>query len=311
MGYGKILRTSKSFIQVSINRGLHRHSVLESDRNYDLDRSLKLAGKRLDPKKLLVPVEHKLPSLLPVADIKSEHMRSLYCLFNGHRRETIDLSLSKLKKTIKMKDTIKQSESCQMFHKYSTGLIPPKNSRGKGSQRKKTADVSQESVDVSNESEHKLAKKKTSSKSVRVTPGVLDESTVVSATLSEGTSTIPGVLDEEKIYSDDKEEKKDDADDNKSIDLEMTDDEETEYEFVQEMSDVAKVDAEKIEEIKDDAKKAELPPTSSNLSVSSGFGDQFLKLSFDTSLINTVKDITDAEINSLLDIKIQSKVPHI
>ncbi|GJS31712.1 hypothetical protein Tco_0492332 [Tanacetum coccineum] len=66
------------------------------------------------------------------------------------------------------------------------------------------------------------------------------------------------------IDSDKDEEKKDDTDDDKSIDLEMTDDE-----FVHEISDVAKVDAEKIEEIKDDAKKAELPPTSSDLSVSS------------------------------------------
>ncbi|GKB93793.1 hypothetical protein Tco_0979930 [Tanacetum coccineum] len=54
-----------------------------------------------------------------------------------------------------------------------------------------------------------------------------------------------------------------------------------------EISDVAKPDAEKIEEIKDDAKKAELPPTSSSLSVSLGFGDQFLKKSSDTSLIGT------------------------
>ncbi|GKA86844.1 retrovirus-related pol polyprotein from transposon TNT 1-94 [Tanacetum coccineum] len=123
----------------------------------------------------------------------------------------------------------------------------------------------------------------------------------------------------------------DDADDDKSINLEMTDNEETEDEFVHcdeqvnddedeemsnaevedsgkgdaEISDVAKANAEKIEEIKDDAKKAELPPTSSSLSVSLGFGDQFLKISSDTSLVSTVKDTTDAEINSLLDIKIQ------
>ncbi|GJY91611.1 hypothetical protein Tco_0506807, partial [Tanacetum coccineum] len=77
------------------------------------------------------------------------------------------------------------------------------------------------------------------------------------------------------------------------------------------ISDVAKADAENIEEIKDDAKKAELPPTSSILSVSLGFGDQFLKISSDTSLVGTVKDTTNAEINSLLDIKIQSEVPHI
>ncbi|GJR37048.1 hypothetical protein Tco_1212732 [Tanacetum coccineum] len=79
----------------------------------------------------------------------------------------------------------------------------------------------------------------------------------------------------------------------------------------EEISDAAKVDAGKTEEVKDDAKKAELPPTSSSLSVSSGFGDQFLKLSSDTSLIDTVKDTTYAEINSLLDIKIQYEVPHI
>ncbi|GKB75597.1 hypothetical protein Tco_0942492 [Tanacetum coccineum] len=54
-----------------------------------------------------------------------------------------------------------------MFLKYSTGLIPPKKSRGKGSQGKKTTDVSQESVDVSDESEPKPAKKKTSSRSTR------------------------------------------------------------------------------------------------------------------------------------------------
>ncbi|GJY93520.1 hypothetical protein Tco_0509302 [Tanacetum coccineum] len=49
-------------------------------------------------------------------------------------------------------EAIKQSESCQMFIKYSTGQIPPKKSRGKGSQRKKTSDDSKETVDVSEDS---------------------------------------------------------------------------------------------------------------------------------------------------------------
>nr|GEU39631.1 hypothetical protein [Tanacetum cinerariifolium] len=113
------------------------------------------------------------------------------------------------------------------------------------------------------------------------------------------------------IYSKEDDEKKDDADNDKSIDLEMTDDEENEDEFVQgeeqlnddedeemtnavveeswnddeEITDAAKANAKKTEEVKDDAKKAKLPPTSSSLSVSSGFGDQFLQLSSDTSLI--------------------------
>ncbi|GJR20478.1 hypothetical protein Tco_0969005 [Tanacetum coccineum] len=60
-----------------------------------------------------------------------------------------------------------------------------------------------------------------------------------------------------------------------------------------EISDVAKANAKKIKEIKDDAKKAELPPTSSNLSVSLGFGDQFLKISSDTSLLGNIKDTID------------------
>ncbi|GJX64436.1 hypothetical protein Tco_0298779 [Tanacetum coccineum] len=180
----------------------------------------------------------------------------------------------------------------------------------------------------------KLKGTRVSNEGTGVSPGVLDESTVVPATSSEGTGD-----DEEVdwIEYDEDEEKKDDTDDDKSIDLKMNDDEETDDEFVHgdeqvnddedeemlnaevedprkgdaEISDVAKVDAEKIEEIKDDSKKAELPLTSSSLSLSSGFGDQFLKLSFDTSLVSTVKDITDAEINCLLGIKIQSKVLHI
>ncbi|GKA48485.1 retrovirus-related pol polyprotein from transposon TNT 1-94, partial [Tanacetum coccineum] len=56
----------------------------------------------------------------------------------------------------------------------------------------------------------------------------------------------------------------------------------------EEDTDAAKADAEKTEETKDDSKKAELPPTSSSLSIS-----------------------LDAEISSLLDIKIQYEVPHI
>ncbi|GJY40087.1 hypothetical protein Tco_0427357 [Tanacetum coccineum] len=136
---------------------------------------------------------------------------------------------------------------------------------------------------------------KGSNKGTGVSPGVLNESTVIPTTSSEGTGTKPGVPDEEKIDSDEDEEKKDDTDDDKSIDLEMTDDEETDDEFVhgveqvnddedeemtnaeveesgngdEENTDAAKTNARKTEEVKDDAKKAKLPPTSSSLSVSS------------------------------------------
>ncbi|GJR06542.1 hypothetical protein Tco_0529526 [Tanacetum coccineum] len=52
-----------------------------------------------------------------------------------------------------------------------------------------------------------------------------------------------------------------------------------------EVSDKAKEGAETTSEAKDDTKKTELPPSSLSLSVSSGFGDQFLKLSSDSSLV--------------------------
>ncbi|GKC20371.1 hypothetical protein Tco_1022521 [Tanacetum coccineum] len=119
-------------------------------------------------------------------------------------------------------------------------------------------------------------------------------------------------------------ENKGDTYDDKSIDLEMTDDdEETDDEVLQgkeqvnddedeemlnaevkdcrkgnaEVSDAAKADAKKTGEPKDDSKKVELPPTSSSLSISLDFSDQFLKLSSDTSLVGTVKETTDAEIS--------------
>ncbi|GKE30407.1 hypothetical protein Tco_1445791, partial [Tanacetum coccineum] len=69
----------------------------------------------------------------------------------------------------------------------------------------------------------------------------------------------------------------------------------------EEVTDATKADAEKTSELKDYAKKTELPLTSSSLSVSLGFGDQFLKLSSDSSLVSTVKETTDADINSLLE----------
>nr|GEU61523.1 hypothetical protein [Tanacetum cinerariifolium] len=248
-----------------------------------------------------------------------------------------------------------------MFLKYSTGQIPPKKSKGKGSQGKKTTYTLMADVDVSEKSDSEPARKRTTSrrvvkkkvtfsiadniipdpdvalelcKSIRLTeaaeeeaarqvhvthgripgpggssegtgsiPGVPDKSPVISATSNEGTGTKPGVPDEEKVIS-------------KENVIQMTDDEETDDEFIhrdeqvnendyEEMTnaeveesrkgdakifDVAKADAEKIEEITDDAKKPEFPPTSSSLFVSSGFGDQFLKLSSDTSLVSIVKD---------------------
>ncbi|GJX91452.1 hypothetical protein Tco_0344778 [Tanacetum coccineum] len=155
---------------------------------------------------------------------------------------------------------------------------------------------------------------------------------VILATSSEGTSTKPGVLikekvtSEENIDSDEDEEKKDDTDDDKSINLEMTDDEETDDEFVHgdeqvnddedeemtnaeveesrkgnaKISDVAKADAGKTDEIKDDAKKAKLPPISSSLSL------RVAKLEKDVSELKKI----DHSAEALATLKFPTVVEH-
>nr|GEW26029.1 hypothetical protein [Tanacetum cinerariifolium] len=56
-----------------------------------------------------------------------------------------------------------ESESYQRFLLYSTGLIPPKKSKGKGSQGKKTRDTTKETIEVTEESNPEpLIRKKTS-----------------------------------------------------------------------------------------------------------------------------------------------------
>ncbi|GKG13045.1 hypothetical protein Tco_0350005, partial [Tanacetum coccineum] len=53
---------------------------------------------------------------------------------------------------VMLTDAIKHSKSYQMFIKYSINQIPHKKISGNGSKGKKTADESQETIDVSKES---------------------------------------------------------------------------------------------------------------------------------------------------------------
>ncbi|GJY54775.1 hypothetical protein Tco_0446439 [Tanacetum coccineum] len=66
-----------------------------------------------------------------------------------------------------LNNKIIQSKSYKRFILYFTGQIPPKKSRGKGSQGKKSADPTEETVDLSDESEPEpLIRRKTSSRRV-------------------------------------------------------------------------------------------------------------------------------------------------
>ncbi|GKF29298.1 hypothetical protein Tco_0095640, partial [Tanacetum coccineum] len=87
-----------------------------------------------------------------------------------------------------------------------------------------------------------------SSEGTGVSPGVPDESTIILKTSSEGTGTKLGVPNEEKVDTDEEEEKNDD-DDDKSIDLEKTDDEETNDEFVHSEENVQDDDEETDDEL--------------------------------------------------------------
>ncbi|GKD89655.1 hypothetical protein Tco_1365162 [Tanacetum coccineum] len=234
----------------------------------------------------------------------------------------------------------------------------PARRRPSGTAFKDTSQVSKKMSHDPKKSSRSQSLASGSSEGTGVSPGVPDETIVIPATSSEGTkSEHTEEDDDEKIEWVDthEEEEKKDEDDDKIINIEKTDDEETDDEFVhsdehvqnddeetndefvhgdeqvnddedeeitndedadtrnsdEEITDAAKADAEKSKEAKDDIKEVELPPLSSSLSISLGFGNQFLNLSSAKSTVGNLKDSADAEINSLLDVKIQQEIPQI
>ncbi|GKA12718.1 hypothetical protein Tco_0692264 [Tanacetum coccineum] len=228
-------------------------------------------------------------------------------------------------------DDIKQSETYQMFIKYSTGLIPSNKTRGKGSQEEAARQVHDNHERIVTESDPKPARRRPSgiayrdtssvsnkmshdpsqklkgvqtltpeeqlvadmmqalkaskkpsrsqpptrvlSEGTSVSPGVPNESTVVLTTSSEGTGTKPGVPDKEKVTF----EAKADAI------LDWGSEEESEYTKEEKVDeDIDRVYSSEVKEKKDNDND-----------------DKF----------GTLKDSTDAEINSLLDVQIQQEIP--
>ncbi|GJR55819.1 hypothetical protein Tco_1406340 [Tanacetum coccineum] len=187
--------------------------------------------------------------------------------------------------------------------------------------------------EVPDESTDKIT---TLSKGAGITPEVLDEAKASST--AKADAAIDCGSEEESDWSDE-------AHVNEDIDIEETDDEDEyagnearEYKYVhedeyfhndadeemkdgenakigiydEEITDAEKADAEKSEATKGDYDHVgKLPPKSSSLSVSSGFGNKFLNLSSDTFLVSTTKESANTKINSLLDIQTQQEVPQI
>ncbi|GJS12758.1 hypothetical protein Tco_0407230 [Tanacetum coccineum] len=152
-----------------------------------------------------------------------------------------------------------------------------------------------------------------SSEGVGITPEVPDESIGKFTTLSEGVGIVPEVPNEVKgskitwlsIDDDEKANEDDDEyDDDRSIDIEETNDERSESENDdQEMTDAeedyAKNRADSCHYVTKG--EADVSTSSSSRSMSLNYGNQFLNVSSDTSLVGIIKDHAYTEINSLLD----------
>nr|GFB28507.1 hypothetical protein [Tanacetum cinerariifolium] len=82
---------------------------------------------------------------------------------------------------VMLTDATNHSESYQMFIKYLTNQIPPKKSKGKG-----LKDIMQ-ALKKSKKTSRRQPGSGDSNKGTGSKPGVLDESTVIFATSSEGT----------------------------------------------------------------------------------------------------------------------------
>ncbi|GKF77982.1 hypothetical protein Tco_0230452, partial [Tanacetum coccineum] len=170
-----------------------------------------------------------------------------------------------------------------------------------------------------------------SSEGAGIIPEVPDEPKDISGSSS---SSLSGSDDETKDISSDDEVKANQNKPNKEkADEEMKDVEKAESEKTKEEHvDEEKAEEEKIEEEKADDEQAgfdqaqddqagviipeiqqekpKVPPTSSSLTLSSAeYGNQFLNVSSDTSLVGILKDPTKPEIQSMVDVPIHQEDP--
>nr|GEU73508.1 hypothetical protein [Tanacetum cinerariifolium] len=281
----------------------------------------------------------------------------IYLGYKGplHKYTNILITRKRENQDVKTCHSPDSPKSSSITYSHNTSISPPSTINTIKQSRM------METVDVSKESKPKPAKKKSGSRSTRDvvihdTPsapkskpaasklklkgtsrilGVPDESTVVSATSSEGAGTKLEVLNEEKDTDDEDAETESDEDEiykykiymRKDVDVEMAKAKTVEHENKEKdaMTDASKPDVEKITEEHGDAEFAEnaigsnyrvkesteFPFPSSSLSVSSIFGTQFLNSSFDISLTSVLKDFVEANVSSLMDIQVQQETPQI
>ncbi|GKA57856.1 hypothetical protein Tco_0757044 [Tanacetum coccineum] len=142
-----------------------------------------------------------------------------------------------------------------------------------------------------------------------------DERTESEREVAESDKADDETSDEEEMHTDiekhtddetvDDEEEVHEDEEMHDVDEVHADDKETD----EENTDAEKVDTKKTEEEKKE--KPEFPSSSSSLSLSSDYGNQFLNVSSDVSLVGIIKETTYTEINSLLNVQIQQEIPYV
>ncbi|GJR21525.1 hypothetical protein Tco_0970052 [Tanacetum coccineum] len=220
-----------------------------------------------------------------------------------------------------------EAEAARKVHATHVRIVTesvPKPTRRRPSEEQEVADI-MKALKESRMSNRRQPGTGGSNERTSSKPGVPNESTVISATLSEGNSAKPRVPDEEKDIFEEKDDKDEDADDEGDdhiSDTQDADDEDAKTESKpktvehekkekEEMTDAAKPDVEKSAKEEGDAEKAdgysfpvkeaiEFPLPPSSLSVSSGFGTQFFNSSSDISLTGELKDATEADVHVLV-----------
>ncbi|GJS44531.1 hypothetical protein Tco_0569574 [Tanacetum coccineum] len=228
------------------------------------------------------------------AEAKVHKGRRLHILLWQMSMCLMSLTLNQLERELLVEECLTKAaeeEAARQVHSTHARIVTesdPEPAKKKTGSRSKRSVVIQDTTST-----------KGSSEGTGRIPRVPDESTVISATLSEGTGTKPEVpneegLNERKGLFEKMIRRKMILDDDKSIDLEMTDGEETDDEVLQgkeqvnDDEDKDKVPKKLKKERKGDSNKAEL---------------LYRLLAYLLS--------SDAEISLLLDIKIQYEVSHI
>nr|GEU54984.1 hypothetical protein [Tanacetum cinerariifolium] len=294
-----------------------------------------LSKMRIDPKKTLKEATYQVildilklspcyNALLITVDVPEIYMQ-LKFISKGELTQVYGMFIP----DEMMNDEIKNSVAYQTYLALSTGTKPPKKGRDKAKDlmskkvatpvpekkkksvpKKKGSITIEENIlsDPDEEQALEVNKEAAEHQKKKKMKGIVTD---IPKGSSKGSGSKPKVPDEPKDVHEDDEVHDDDRkhDDDKAIEEEIVKDKTTDDEKDdEEITDTAKVDEEMADTEKE---KPKFPSSSSSVYLSSDYGNQFINVSFDVSLVRIIKETTNAEINSMLDVPIQQEIPSV